>query len=267
MRRSCSPSSRNSEVIHAGLYYPTDSLKTRFCLRGRDLLYERARAAPSIGVKQVGKLVVGSTPADAKYLEQLHAHCDELGERAPPVTLLSGDEARELEPNLSPSISHALHSPITGIVSAHELMAQLETELDTLPDGTSPDAQVVYGTSVVRIDPHAPAQSADASQDGWVVQTVTHDAAHAQDTDALLAQVVINTSGLNAPRALNALVDQLGGGSDDMIPMYFSKGSYASYRGPGVDKVRHLLYPTPNFGGGGGKGTHAHQSLGSTFPT
>ncbi|KAI3614621.1 hypothetical protein CBS9595_003892 [Malassezia furfur] len=245
-------SSRNSEVIHAGLYYPADSRKTQFCLRGREMLYARAQHQP-ISVKEVGKLVVGRTRADAAYLERLHTHCQGLGALAPPTALLTGDEARALEPDLSPEITRALHSPRTGIVSAHELMAQLEAELDTLPDGTSPDAQVVYGTSAVRIDP---------DPDGWVVQTRTHDAAHAADTDALRARVVVNASGLNAPRTLNALVAQLRGGEQQMIPMYFSKGSYASYRGPGVDHVRRLLYPTPNFGAQDA-GAHAHQSLGT----
>lgn len=241
-------------MIHAGIYYPADARKTHFCLRGREMLYARAKHQP-ISVQEVGKLVVGRTPADAAYLEKLHTHCQRLGALAPPTALLTGDEARALEPDLSPDITHALHSPRTGIVSAHELMAQLAAELDTLPDGTTPDAEVVYGTSAVRIDP---------DPEGWVVQTRTHDAAHAGDTDALRARVVVNASGLNAPRALNSLVAQLRGDEQQMIPMYFSKGSYASYRGPGVGRVRRLLYPTPNFGTQGA-GTHAHQSLGSTW--
>ncbi|WFD41501.1 hypothetical protein MPSI1_000131 [Malassezia psittaci] len=251
-------SSRNSEVIHAGLYYPRDSLKTRFCLRGRDLLYERAKNH-SIGAKKLGKLIVGSTSADSKYLESLHEHCQKLGPHAPPTRLLSGSEACQLEPNLSPNITRAMYSPSTGIVSAHDLMQQLEMELDTLPNGESPEAEVVYGTSAVRIDPFP-------ERKGWVVQTKTKDSTHDLDTDSLLAQVVINASGLNAPRTLNSLVEQIGGNQDEMIPMYFSKGSYASYRGPGVDKVRHLLYPTPNFGADSSNATssaHAHQSLGT----
>ena len=269
-------SSRNSEVIHAGMYYPRDSLKTRFCLRGRELLYQRAHEAeqgssPPISVRQVGKLVVGDSPASVEYLEKLHRHCASLGEYAPPTQLLSGHEAREMEPDLSDNISRALFSSRTGIISAHELMANLEAELDELPDGTSPDAQVVHGTSVVRIDPHTPEVASgkrgrDSSQEGWVVQTRTHDAAYG-DTDAILARVVINASGLNAPRMLNSLVEQISGDRDkaSWIPMYFSKGSYASYRGPGIANVKHLIYPTPNFGGegGGGGGAYAHQSLGT----
>lgn len=257
-------SSRNSEVIHAGLYYPADSLKTRMCLRGRDLLYERARVANEtgklpIGFKQIGKLIVGDSPAAKAYLDRMHTHAQSLGPHAPPTELLDGKAARDLEPDLSENICAVLYSPKTGIVSAHDLMANLETELEMLPNGVTPDAEVVYGTSVIRIDPHEPPVSgkrgADMSQEGWVVQTRTGN-----DVDALLARVVINSSGLNAPRLLNTLMHEMGEPVESWIPMYFLKGNYASYKGPGAHAT-HLLYPTPNFGGGGGG---AMQSLGST---
>lgn len=243
-------SSRNSEVIHAGLYYPANTLKARMCLRGRELLYERMAqwGAPT---KQVGKLIVGTQHEEA-YLARLHAHAASLGPLAPPTELLSGAEARALEPDLAPSIAHALWSPRTGIVSVHELMAHLAQGLETLPHGETPDAQIVYGTSVVRIDPHEPPRSSskrgtDASQEGWVVHTRTHDASHTQ-TDALLARVVVNACGLNAPRVLNALMAGLRRPEAHWVPMYFAKGSYASYRGPGIEHVQHLLYPTPHLG-------------------
>lgn len=256
-------SSRNSEVIHAGLYYPRDSLKTRFCTRGRQLLYDRIRRVGSavIGSKQVGKLVVG-TGEDAAYLAARHRHCEAIAPHGPPTRLLSGDEARAMEPALSPAIEHALYSPTTGIVSAHDLMGHLAAELAELPDGTVPDAHVVVGTSVVRIDPHTPRRTGakagnDGSQVGFVVQLRTHDAAHS-DTDALLARVVVNAAGLNAPRVLNALWDK-----QHWLPMYFAKGSYASYKGPGVEGVEHLLYPTPHLGKGRAAGARAGAGAGA----
>lgn len=257
-------SSRNSEVIHAGLYYPANTLKARMCLRGRELLYQRMAqwGAPT---KQVGKLIVG-TRDDHAYLARLHAHAASLGPLAPPTELLTGDEARALEPDLAPSMAHALWSPRTGIVSVHELMAHLAQGLDTLPSGETPDAEIVYGSSVVRLDPHEPARpaskrGADASQEGWVVHTRTHDASHAQ-TDALLARVVINACGLNAPRMLNALMAGLRAPQAQWVPMYFAKGSYVSYRGPGTEHVQHLLYPTPHLGAGA-HGTRAVHALGT----
>lgn len=258
-------SSRNSEVIHAGLYYPHDSLKTRLCTRGRELLYERIARSGRIGAEQVGKLIVGSAN-DTAYLEGLYKHAQSIKQHAPRVRLLNGEEARELEPDLSPHITRALYSPSTGIISSHDYLSDLACELEELPTGEVPDANVVLGTSVVRMDPHTPNRAAlskagdDGSQEGWVVQLRTHDASH-NETDSLLARVVINASGLNAPRVLNSLWPQAS--PSQWVPMYFAKGSYASYRGPGVKHVQHLLYPTPEFGKQASQRAHAVQSLGT----
>ncbi|SPO24280.1 uncharacterized protein UTRI_03548 [Ustilago trichophora] len=247
-------SSRNSEVIHAGLYYPVDSLKTRLCLRGRELMYQRCvdRGIPH---KQTKKLVVGADFAKG-YLEKLQSHCDALGELAPPTRLITGEEARHLEPHLSKEIAWALLSERTGIVSSHELMSSLERDLLE-----SDNAEIVYDTKVVRVDPNEPDRTAtnskrgnDGSQDGWVVQTVTSDS----EADALLAKVVINASGLNGPMVLNSLLSELGS-SEDAIPMWHSKGNYASYKGRGATGIQHLIYPVPDTR----KGTHAHTSLGT----
>ncbi|PKI83418.1 hypothetical protein MVES_002699 [Malassezia vespertilionis] len=244
-------SSRNSEVIHAGLYYPRDSLKTRFCLEGRELLYKRA-AQHDIPVKQVGKLVVG-TAADRDYLASLKAHCDALGLHMP-TELLDARAAHHLAPDLADEIECALFSPRTGIVESHALMASFAAELDTLPSGESPEAELVYGTSVVRVDPY---EGAASGVQGWVVQTHTSGAAE-HDTDALLCKVLINASGLNAPRILNTFLHDARIPEADWINMYFAKGNYASYRGPGVGHVQQLLYPIPSQAA-----AHAHQSLGT----
>ena len=255
-------SSRNSEVIHAGLYYPADSLKTRLCLRGRELIYQRCQQH-SVPHKQTKKLVVGADFSKA-YLEKLQSHCDALGPLAPPTRLLTGQQARKLEPNLSDNIAWALLSERTGIVSSHELMASLERDLFD-----ADNAEIVYDTKVVRVDPNHPDRNAvnskrgsDGSQDGWIVQTLTSDdgSASASDADALLAKVVINASGLNAPMVLNSLLSDLGGPSNDAIPMWHSKGNYASYKGRGADGIQHLIYPCPDTRN---KGTHAHTSLGT----
>ena len=252
-------SSRNSEVIHAGLYYPADSLKTRLCLRGRELMYQRC-VEQGIPHKQTQKLVVGADFARG-YLEKLQSHCNALGDLAPPTRLITGDEARELEPHLSKEIAWALLSERTGIVSSHELMASLERDLLD-----ADNAEIVYDTKVVRVDPSEPDRSAahtkrgsDGSQDGWVVQTVTSESSSSSEADALLAKVVINTSGLNAPMVLNSLLSELGS-QHDPIPMWYSKRNYASYKGKGADGIQHLIYPVPDTRN---KGTHAHTSLGT----
>lgn len=254
-------SSRNSEVIHAGLYYPSDSLKTRLCLRGRELMYQRCQDS-NIPHKQTQKLVVGADFAK-EYLEKVKAHCDSLGPHAPPTQLISGHQARELEPHLSPDIAWALLSQRTGIVSSHELMASLECDLLD-----AENTEIVYDTKVVRVDPHRPSKTtsssngkrgSDHSQDGWIVQTVTSGGIDGSgDSDALLAKVVINTSGLNGPMVLNSLLADMSG-QQDPIPMWHSKGNYASYKGPGATGIQHLIYPVPDTR----KGTHAHTSLGT----
>ncbi len=254
-------SSRNSEVIHAGLYYPADSLKTKLCLRGRELMYERCQEQ-DIGHKQTKKLVVGADFAK-EYLEKVQSHCNALGPLAPPTRLITGQEARELEPHLSDEIAWALLSERTGIVSSHELMASLERELLE-----ADNAEIVYDTKVVRVDPNQPDASAvnskrgtDGSQDGWVVQTITSESSYSspEDADALLAKVVINSSGLNGPMVLNSLLSELAS-QEYPIPMYYSKGNYASYKGKGADGIKHLIYPVPDTRN---KGTHAHTSLGT----
>lgn len=250
-------SSRNSEVIHAGLYYPPDSLKTKLCLRGRELMYQRCQER-DIPHKQTKKLVVGADFAK-EYLEKLQSHCDALGSLAPPTRLITGEEARELEPHLSDQIAWALLSERTGIVSSHELMASLERDLLE-----AENAEIVYDTKVVRVDPNQPDRSAanskrgsDGSQDGWVVQTVTSNSEG--EADALLAKVVINSSGLSGPMVLNSLLEELGS-QQDPIPMWHSKGNYASYKGPGATGIQHLIYPVPDTRN---KGAHAHTSLGT----
>lgn len=245
-----------------GLYYPADSLKTRFCLQGRELMYKRCEEW-QVPHKQTGKLVVGDE-SQRPYLEKVYAHCESLGSLKPPTRIISGDEARKLEPDLSPDIACALLSERTGIVSSHELMESLEREI---LDAES--AELVYSTSVVRVDPHEPSTSqngsgkrgADPSQEGWVVQTVTSADGvpeEGAEADALLARVVINASGLNGNLVLNSLLPRMERGSEPLA-MYYSKGSYASYKGPGAKNVKHLIYPCPATHGT----AHNHQSLGS----
>ncbi|EPQ59636.1 FAD dependent oxidoreductase [Gloeophyllum trabeum ATCC 11539] len=230
-------SSRNSEVIHAGLYYPPDSLKTRLCIRGRQLIYDHC-ATHNIPHRKTGKLVLAHAHQRA-YIENLHNKALKL--RWPPLSLdpdadstpvptrlISGDEARELEPDLSNDIAAALWSPETGILDSHSFMESLEKDISE-----SDSAEIVYSTKVVRVDP-------SESDGGWVVQTVTGEG-DSDASDCLLAKTLINASGLAGPFILNALLPR-----ERRIPMYYGRGSYASYKGPGVSSVQHLLYPCPD---------------------
>ncbi|OCH87903.1 NAD dehydrogenase [Obba rivulosa] len=244
-------SSRNSEVIHAGLYYPIDSLKTQLCVRGRQMLYNHC-LKHNIPHRKSGKLIVARRD-QRPYIENLHAKAQKIGypsglvppggpEAAVPTELISGHVALELEPDLNTCIDSALLSPETGIIDTHAYMESLEKDIDESEGG-----DLAYKTSVVRVDP-APS---DAGERGWVVQTVTDDA---EESDAMLARTLINSSGLSAHLILNSLLPK-----ESRIPMFYARGSYASYRGPGVSRISHLVYPCPDTG----KSNFSFQSLGT----
>ncbi|KAG8847051.1 hypothetical protein FRB96_001701 [Tulasnella sp. 330] len=184
-------------------------------------------------------------PAQRAYLEKLHTHCTELKPPrysslsiAVPTNLISGDEARELEPDLSKDIIIALHSPETGVVDSHALMASLEVDVEGSEGG-----QLVYGTEVVRVDP-ASEEDVKSEGDGWVVQTVTSGSV---DPDSILAKTLINASGLASHQILNGLFQRTNPPTPP-IPIYYARGSYAKYTGPGVRNVQRLIYPVPEVG-------------------
>jgi len=159
--------------------------------------------------------------------------------------VISGEQAREYEPSLSQDIVSALWCPMTGIVDSHGLMASFEKDI-----ADSAGGNIVYSTRVVRVDPHK-ASSSRVSEDGWVVQIAT---GMDETRDALLARTVINASGLSSTLILNSILPQ-----DARIPMYHARGSYASYRGPGITQVSHLIYPCPETHGT----AHGFHSLGT----
>ena len=256
------------QVYLLGLYYPTGSLKESLCIRGRHLLYQYCNAS-SVPYRKTGKLVV-ATESQRPYIESLHKRIAALKwPGAPdnagypprgspiPVELMSGSKARELEPDLSPEISAALLSHETGIVDSHTLMESFERDIMASENG-----ELVYSTSVVRVDPYnrsRPSETPDIplNEEGWVVQMVTRSSPEADSNqgDAFLARTVINASGLSANLILNSLLPP-----EKRIPMYYARGSYAAYNGPGVRHVKRLLYPCPDTGK---KDKHAFQSLGT----
>ena len=239
----------------SGLYYPPDSLKTKLCLRGRDLLYERCTAY-NIPFKKTGKLVV-ARHNQRPYIEKLHAkslnlqwppHSLKTG-HVLPTELLSGEQARAMEPDLSDEIVAALWCPLTGIVDSHALMESLELDISESEGG-----QLVFATDVVRVDPYRkPSQGSNLGmEEGWVVQAT--DSLNNSEGYAILARTLINASGLSSALVLNSILSK-----DKQIPMYYARGSYASYHGPGVSHVSHLIYPCPETG----PNAHAFESLGS----
>jgi L-2-hydroxyglutarate oxidase LhgO len=118
-------SSRNSEVIHAGLYYPTDTLRAKLCVRGRRMLYEFC-ASHGVGHRQCGKLVVATNDAELAKVETIMAQAQKNGVEG--VEMIGGNAARAMEAELS--CTGALWSPETGIIDSHGFMLALWGDLE-----------------------------------------------------------------------------------------------------------------------------------------
>jgi L-2-hydroxyglutarate oxidase LhgO len=222
-------SSRNSEVIHAGIYYPKDSLKARFCVLGKQLLYQYC-AERGVAHQRLGKLIVAATPAQTAQLAAISQRARENG--VDDLYQITGAQARELEPALV--CDAALISPSTGIVDTHALMLALQG------DAENHGAQCVFHTRFSRAKVLA-SGGFELDFDGAEPMTLT--AAH-----------VINAAGLWAPHVAG-LIEGL---SPQHIPnAYFCKGSYFTLAGR--SPFKHLIYPMPNEAG---LGVHLTLDLG-----
>ncbi|WWC72578.1 uncharacterized protein I206_106540 [Kwoniella pini CBS 10737] len=244
---------RNSEVIHSGIYYPLGSLKSKLCIRGRDLLYDRCKRL-GINYKNTGKIVVATSPSQIPYLEKLHKHSQDSSFLSNPndistssifTKLLSGEEARELEPDLSKEVCKGLLIPSTGIIDSQGLVDSLSREIEeseynqeSLTEDRG-EGIIVLGTRVVRIDK-------EKKGNGWIVQLETNweglEEGEKGDVESVRADIVVNAAGLGAV----SLSEGVSGDNEDPIKMYAVKGNYMSYKGPGVGNVSRLIYPCPS---------------------
>jgi L-2-hydroxyglutarate oxidase LhgO len=219
-------SSRNSGVIHAGIYYPNGSLKTRMCIEGNRRLYEWCETH-EVPHKHTGKLIVATSAEDEERLRAMARHAKKVG--AGELRLMTGREATEQEPELRCAL--ALHSPTSGVVDVHEFIASLVREIKAA-DGT-----VAYHTGVEAIR---------KSRNGWTVQTTDTTGSEAE----LHTRRIVNAAGL---AALD--VAKKSGLPDEQRPwrLYPCKGSYFAL-GAGAPPTRNsLIYPLPE---GGGLGVH-----------
>jgi len=215
-RHGTETSSRNSEVVHAGMYYPTGSLKARLCVRGRQLLYDRCER---LGVphRRIGKLIVAMEPGDTAELDRLlalgHANGVEL-------EMLTADECRRLEPAV-PAVAGLL-SPETGIVSAHGLMDALLHEARRGGALLQPRAELV---GIERRD----------RDYRLTVRTPL-------GLETLTSERVVNAAGLDADTvAALAGLDLAAAG----YRLHWWKGSYFAASGKGARLLEHLVYPVP----------------------
>jgi L-2-hydroxyglutarate oxidase LhgO len=208
-------SSRNSEVIHAGIYYKPGSLKARLCVEGRARLYAYlgARGLPH---RRCGKLIVAPSAAQTPELEAIRRSAEANG--VEDLRWLSGKEARAMEPELR--CDAALLSPSTGIIDSHAYMLAL------LGDAEAAGAVLALRTEVTALEPAA---------DG-VSLTFAGEAA-----PSLRAHLVVNSAGLDAPGLAATCM------ADRAPTAYFAKGSYFTLSGRAP--FSHLIYPTPEPGG------------------
>ncbi|KAJ2817386.1 hypothetical protein GGI24_005411 [Coemansia furcata] len=217
-------SSRNSEVIHAGIYYPKDSLRTKVCIEGKNRLYAYCQQQ-GISHQRVGKWVVAQGAEQVEYLHTLRRHCAEVGV---PAEIISSEVARKKEPLVRADA--ALVSPTTGIVDSHGFMSAM------LRDLTDSGGTFAPNTSVVAIQ---------RDRDSYRVLVTTGDA----ETPfmAIRAPIVVNAAGLWADRVANMLV------SDshpwrEQYRLHFAKGRYYVLDAGASARlgVRRLVYPVPD---------------------
>ena len=219
-------SSRNSEVIHAGIYYPAGSLKAQLCVRGKHLLYDYCDQR-GIGHSRCGKLIVATNESQVVQLQGIIARAAANG--VTDLVLLSREQALAMEPQLE--CVAAIHSPSTGIVDSHALMLSLQGDIENA------GGFVVLNTAV---DQLICAQAA--------IEVI------ASDGTELTANTVINAAGLNAPRVASRIK---GLDARHVPPTYWAKGNYFTLAGK--SPFSRLIYPVPE---AAGLGVHLTIDLG-----
>jgi L-2-hydroxyglutarate oxidase LhgO len=211
-------SSRNSEVIHAGIYYPSGSLKAALCVAGKQTLY-RYCGERGIAHRRCGKLIVTTAEAQIPDLEKLRRQGTANG--VDDLAMLTASQARALEPNLR--CAAAVHSPSTGIIDSHALMLSFQG------DAEAHGAVIAFNSPVLR---------GRARDSGLELEI------GGADPLRLVARAVVNAAGLEAP----ALARRIQGLPADCVPQdYLAKGNYFALDGRAP--FSRLIYPMPEPGG------------------
>lgn len=220
-------SARNSEVIHAGIYYPTGSLKGALCVRGKELLY-RYCAERGIGHRRIGKILIASEESE---LPALAGYAKKAAANGVPLAPLTAAEVARREPAVKAVAG--LFSESTGIIDSHGLMLAL------LGDATQAGATLVT---------HTPVVGGSVSDDGIVVRT------GGDEPFTLRCRTLVNAAGLHAQRLARSLE---GFPAACVPPTAYAKGHYFTLGGR--SPFRHLVYPMPDHAG---LGIHVTLDLG-----
>jgi L-2-hydroxyglutarate oxidase LhgO len=215
-------SSRNSEVIHAGMYYPTGSMRAKHCVRGRRMLYDFL-ASHGVPHRRVGKLIVATDDKQIAKIEGI-AKQGEINE-VEGLEFLGGNAARAMEPALS--CVAALYSSETGIIDSHAFMLALQGDLEDR------GGMIAFNT---------PVEGLRASKEGWEVRFGGAEAG------VMVVDAVVNSAGLGAQKIAHATE----GYAPARVPrLVLAKGNYFGFAGRPA--FSHLIYPAPVEGG---LGTH-----------
>jgi L-2-hydroxyglutarate oxidase LhgO len=221
-------SSRNSEVIHGGMYYSTGSLRAYHCPRGRRLMYEFC-ASHGVPHRKCGKLIVATEDAEVAKMEAILKQGQANG--VEDFKMIDGAAARAMEPHVS--CVAALHSPETGIVDSHSFMRALQGDLEDR------GGAIAFNTNVERLI---------HTQAGWVVRF------SGSESGELAVDAVVNSAGLGAQALARHTEDY----PEKRVPrLVLARGNYYGYAGrPAFSR---LIYPAPRIDGG--LGTHVTLDL------
>jgi L-2-hydroxyglutarate oxidase LhgO len=210
-------SSRNSEVIHAGIYYTRDSLKAKLCIEGKRLLYDYCEKY-DVPFKNCGKLIVATSEKEIQVIEGIRQTAINNG--VDDLVLLNREQISEMEPNIF--ALKAIYSPSTGIIDSHSLMKQYET--NSINNG----CQIVYGSEVTGIK---------RIENGYEITLLDSDKKNYSFTSG----VVINSAGLTSDKVSGML-----GLYDDNLKIMFCKGEYFRVNPPKNKLISRLIYPVPH---------------------
>jgi L-2-hydroxyglutarate oxidase LhgO len=213
-------SSRNSEVIHSGIYYTTNSLKAKLCVEGRKLLFDYCKQK-GIHYKKCGKLIVATNKQEENQLKEILVQSQANG--VDDGQLVGKEKIAELEPHIKAQA--ALYFPSTGIIDTYGLMKQLET--DSINNGV----EFAYTTEVIAIQKVAKDKNIN-----YQIEVKEQQGSYSFTTN-----IVINASGLNAD-----VISSMVGIVEKKYKLYYWKGEYFGV-GNGKNKlINHLIYPVPN---------------------
>ena len=210
-------SSRNSEVIHTSLFYPTGSLNAKTCSRGQVLLYELCEKH-DIACKRIGKLIVAVDDTEVGALEKLYQKgiADGID-----LAILSRQELKKLEPNVNGVA--AIFSPSTGIIDSYGLMSYL------LSKARGSDAQIVYKTEVVAIDKVSTGYKVSVMEPGG--------------DSSFTSRLVVNCAGFHSDKVARMCgIDAM---AEASYKLYYCKGEYYSLSPIRGRMINHLVYPMP----------------------